>query len=96
MNFNPKSKILQLTILVFLLLNFGCQKKAGADPVAPDFLLPDLAGHMTSLKQHRGNIVVLDFWVVLIMPGVAATLELVFSTPVVVQMLCSMVRCWLA
>jgi thiol-disulfide isomerase/thioredoxin len=29
---------------------------------APDFRLPDLNGAETSLSEHRGKVVVLDFW----------------------------------
>lgn len=29
---------------------------------APDFTLPDLSGHMVSLKDFRGHYVIVDFW----------------------------------
>jgi peroxiredoxin len=53
------------TLLVFLLLflfNSGCQREVGADSPAPDFSLSDLSGRLTSLEQHRGRVVLLDFW----------------------------------
>jgi thiol-disulfide isomerase/thioredoxin len=30
--------------------------------IATDFTLPDLAGHLHRLSDHRGSIVMLDFW----------------------------------
>jgi len=47
---------------MFFLFNFGCQREVEADPAAPDFSLSDLSGRMTSLEQHRGSVVLLDFW----------------------------------
>jgi len=62
MHFNSKSKLLTVFLLVFFLFNFGCQKEVEADLTAPDFSLSDLSGHMASLEQHRGSVVLLDFW----------------------------------
>ena len=47
---------------MFFLFNFGCQREVEADPAAPDFSLSDLSGRMTSLEQHRGSVILLDFW----------------------------------
>ena len=30
--------------------------------MAPEFSLPDLSGQMISLEEHRGSVVILDFW----------------------------------
>jgi cytochrome c biogenesis protein CcmG/thiol:disulfide interchange protein DsbE len=62
MYLSSKSKLLTIFLLVFFLFNFGCQKEVGADTVAPDFSLSDLSGNMASLEQHRGSVVLLDFW----------------------------------
>ncbi len=62
MHFDSKSKLLTVFLLVFFLFNFGCQKEVEADLTAPDFSLSDLSGHMASLEQHRGSVVLLDFW----------------------------------
>ena len=62
MHFNSKSKPLTLILLVFFLFVVGCQKDVEADLTAPDFSLSDLSGNMTSLGQHRGSVVLLDFW----------------------------------
>jgi thiol-disulfide isomerase/thioredoxin len=32
--------------------------------IAPDFSLTDIDGHPRSLKQHRGEVVLLDFWAI--------------------------------
>jgi len=44
------------------LLFAGCQKEFEAGPLAPDFSLSDLSGQTVSLGQHRGSVVLLDFW----------------------------------
>jgi len=62
MHLSSKVKILAIFFLSFLFFNFGCQKEVEADPAAPDFSLSDLSGHMASLEQHRGSVVLLDFW----------------------------------
>jgi peroxiredoxin len=53
------------TIFIFIpifFINFGCQKEVGAGSPAPEFSLSDLSGRLTSLEQHRGRVVLLDFW----------------------------------
>ena len=48
--------------LLALLFSLGCQKQANAGPKAPDFSLPDLSNDSISLQQHRGSIIIIDFW----------------------------------
>ncbi|MCP4683139.1 MAG: TlpA family protein disulfide reductase [Desulfobacterales bacterium] len=62
MRFNFRTTTLTVAILSFFLFCFGCEKDVGAGPVAPDFSLPDLNGRMKTLSQHRGQVVLLDFW----------------------------------
>ena len=62
MHFNSKSKLFTISLLVFFLFNFGCQKEVEADSAAPDFSLSDLSGQMATLDQNRGSVVLLDFW----------------------------------
>ena len=62
MHLSIKTKVLTIFLLVFFLFNFGCQKEVEADPAAPGFSLSDLSGNMASLEQHRGSVVLLDFW----------------------------------
>jgi len=61
---NCKIKLTIWIVGLFLVfsLSSGCQHEAGAGPQAPDFSLPDLSGKTVTLKQHRGKVVVLDFW----------------------------------
>ena len=62
MLFNLRFKIITLIFIIIFLLFHGCSKEVGARSTAPDFTLPDLAGNKISLKQFRGNIILLDFW----------------------------------
>ena len=62
MRFNNKSKPLTTLLLAFFVFTIGCQKEVEADLTAPDFSLSDLSGNTTSLEQHRGSVVLLDFW----------------------------------
>ncbi len=50
-----------ICLFLFLLL-YGCNKEVDALQTAPDFRLKDLNGGTVSLNQHRGQIVLLDFW----------------------------------
>jgi peroxiredoxin len=64
MHHNHKPAILT-TLFIFISLVFfpvGCQKEVGAGAPAPAFSLSDLSGRPTSLEQHRGRVVLLDFW----------------------------------
>jgi cytochrome c biogenesis protein CcmG/thiol:disulfide interchange protein DsbE len=51
---------------ISLLLGFsfqGCsQEEASKKQTAPDFTLQDLSGMEVSLRQHKGQVVLLDFW----------------------------------
>jgi cytochrome c biogenesis protein CcmG/thiol:disulfide interchange protein DsbE len=61
---NPKGAF-GIGIFVYLslvLLVAGCEKEVEAGPLAPDFSLSDLSGQTVSLEQHRGSVVLLDFW----------------------------------
>jgi peroxiredoxin len=44
------------------------RKEEKARPAAPDFILPDLSGNEVSLKQFKGQIVLLDFWATWCLP----------------------------
>ncbi len=51
------------SFMIIFLSCVGCtENNASSDPLAPDFSLTDLSGHVISLKQHRGHVVLLDFW----------------------------------
>ncbi|MBN1850062.1 MAG: TlpA family protein disulfide reductase [Deltaproteobacteria bacterium] len=51
------------SMLVLLALVLGqYSSKAAEKPPAPDFLLNDINGGMVSLSQHKGKIILLDFW----------------------------------
>ena len=62
MHSKVKLNVLVLGVIVFSLSAIGCQEKVSGGPKAPDFLLPDLYGDMTSLEYYRGRVVVVDFW----------------------------------
>ena len=62
MHFTRKSTFFTVTLLIILLFNFGCRNEVGAGSMAPEFSLPDLSGQMISLEEHRGSVVILDFW----------------------------------
>jgi peroxiredoxin len=49
--------------LILCLLFQGCsQEEKHENQSAPDFTLQDLSGNQVSLRQHKGQIVLLDFW----------------------------------
>jgi len=64
------NSVLKLRILIFMIFFsiFGCQNAGDGDVSAPDFSLSDLSGREISLKQYRGNVVILDFWATWCMP----------------------------
>jgi cytochrome c biogenesis protein CcmG/thiol:disulfide interchange protein DsbE len=49
-------------VFALLLPFYGCAPKQSSGPQAPDFSLEDLSGKAVSLKQHRGQFVLIDFW----------------------------------
>ena len=62
MRFKPfLLKCLLLSFFSILML-FGCGSKKESNQKAPDFSLQDLEGNTFTLSQHRGKIILLDFW----------------------------------
>ena len=58
---HPKSCI--FISLILCLLVQGCtQEEVYEKQSAPNFTLQDLSGQEVSLRQHKGKIVLLDFW----------------------------------
>ncbi len=49
-------------VLFAFFFSLGCQKQADALPMAPDFSLKSLSDDWISLEQHRGHVIILDFW----------------------------------
>ena len=62
MNVSVRAVIWTSVLFSLLLICPGCQKQGGIGSKAPDFSLYDLSGREISLKQHRGSVVLLDFW----------------------------------
>ena len=62
MRSNKKKAILTVFFLAIFFFGFGCGGQIEAGLTAPDFMLSDLSGQMISLRQHRGSVVLLDFW----------------------------------
>ncbi|MBW1782256.1 MAG: TlpA family protein disulfide reductase [Deltaproteobacteria bacterium] len=62
MNFKGAFGIWILICFSFYMFMAGCQKEVEAGPLAPDFSLSDISGGNVSLEQHRGSVVLLDFW----------------------------------
>jgi len=77
MRFNPF--LLKVLLLLFfgIVLFFGCGSKKEANQKAPDFSLQDLKGNTFTLSQHRGKIILLDFWATWCQPCRMAIPELV-------------------
>ncbi len=76
--------LLLVSLAVFGLMLSGCKKEAShADnqeteteavevKLAPDFTLTNIDGEEFTLSEHRGNMVVMDFWATWCHPCVAA------------------------
>lgn len=62
MTFNSRSRIPFLAYFIMFFVFYGCSKESDAWQTAPDFILADLSDKQVSLRDYRGNIVLLDFW----------------------------------
>jgi len=62
MQLNRHAKFKYLAFLVIICVFLGCNNDVKARPSAPDFSLYDLSGNKVSLKDYRGDVVLLDFW----------------------------------
>ncbi len=62
MIFSSQSRMWVFASLILFLFLYGCNKEVEALQTAPDFTLRDLNGDSVSLKEYRGQIVLLDFW----------------------------------
>jgi thiol-disulfide isomerase/thioredoxin len=49
-------------ILGWIVLYHPARRNAGVSRLAPDFSLTDLSGRALRLSDHRGQVVVVDFW----------------------------------
>jgi cytochrome c biogenesis protein CcmG/thiol:disulfide interchange protein DsbE len=60
----PLRIFFSITFLTLLILFFFCDIDTNADPglSAPGFNLQNLSGDSVSLKEHKGNPVLIDFW----------------------------------
>lgn len=57
-------KKMLITVALATLVLFGCTEKGGKQDsaFAPDFTLQDVSGTPVKLSDHRGKVVVLEFW----------------------------------
>jgi cytochrome c biogenesis protein CcmG/thiol:disulfide interchange protein DsbE len=60
--FNSIALITLLVVSAYFL--FSCDKSEGPalGGTAPDFTLSDIGGNMVSLSEHRGKVVLVEFW----------------------------------
>ena len=57
-----RSILLSLLLALAIFTGVGVLRAPSLPEQAPPFALPDIAGTTVSLKQHRGSLVVLNFW----------------------------------
>ena len=62
MKFYTIKKTVAVCALFFLLGLWGCSNDGDADQRAPNFTLTGLSGKESTLQEHRGSVVILDFW----------------------------------
>jgi cytochrome c biogenesis protein CcmG/thiol:disulfide interchange protein DsbE len=63
MQLSLRRKIVVCIFFILLLpLSVCSSNKQISGPQAPDFSLEDLSGKAVSLRQHRGQVVLIDFW----------------------------------
>ena len=71
---------LRIWAMIFMIMGFmflGCSGDVKAGSTATDFTLEDLSGNFVSLKQYKGNIILLDFWATWCPPCLISIPELV-------------------